>query len=183
MKFITKRIKLYIAIIVGIIVVSITSAGITLALGSVRAGSGALSRFDTTETNHEQSENDSACTSSTTYVDMPDMTKTFTQGGLFASQALVMFQSQVPSDTETGYANLGSIRLLVDGTVQDGAGSNLTVSAYGPAPTVNGRGWTFMTNSLGVGSHTAKFQWKTDRSNDSNAQFCTQNRAMTILHN
>src|SRR5262245_47294193 len=54
---------------------------------------------------------DNPCTSSTTFVDMPGMTKTFTQGS--TDEAIVMFTGEwIPN---TGRA---LIRLLIDGVVQ-----------------------------------------------------------------
>jgi hypothetical protein len=109
---------------------------------------GVANRFDGVDAT------DNPCTTSTTFVDMPGMTKTFNQGA--SDQVIVMFTGEwIPS---TGRA---LIRLVVDGVVQPGPGD--AASAFVPHEgTVAGtNGFNFLTTALAAGGHTAKIQWST----------------------
>ena len=163
------------------------AGGAATAVGVARTASGTSSKFDAVEIAHPQDVNDPVCTNSTTFTDMPGMTKTFQTGGLFTSPspAIVGFQAQFMSPGSVIY-NMGSVRLVVDGAVQDGSGSELSLSDP-VGPTTLGRTWNFFTSPLSSGSHTAVLQWRTvaplDPADPVSTQLCMQNRSMFIWHN
>ena len=113
---------------------------------------------------------DNPCTSSTTFVDMPGMTKTFNQGA--TDEAIVMFTGEwIPN---TGRA---LIRLVIDGVVQSGPGDAASPFAPHEGAVVATNGFNFVSNALGIGNHTAKIQWATTGS-----QVCIDERSMIVMH-
>jgi len=113
---------------------------------------------------------DNPCTSSTAFVDMPGMTKTFFQGS--TDEALVMFTGEWISNT-----GRAMIRLLIDGVVQAGPGDAASPFAPHEGTGVATNGFNFITNALGVGNHTAKIQWSTTGS-----QICVDERSIIVMH-
>jgi hypothetical protein len=127
--------------------------------------SGAVTKFDGV---HEIVE---ACTTSTTFVNMPQMSRSFAQGGTAADEVLVSFQAAASLngvEFDTGF-----IRLTVDGVVQ-GPGV-IPLLAVGERGT---HGFSWPTAPLKVGSHTARIQWRTDLG----STFCVDARSLTVLH-
>jgi hypothetical protein len=96
---------------------------------------------------------DTVSTMSTTIVDMPGMTTTFTLAGPNNKKVVALFQGEF--DAASPSVDI-SIRLVVDGVVQSG-----------PQPLVvdqvahQTNGFNFLSDSLSSGSHTANIQWKT----------------------
>lgn len=87
------------------------------------------------------------------YSDIPGMTKTFTQGGTNANEALVSFNMFL----EHGDHPPVAVRLLIDDVVQPGTGSGITYALVNASESKN---WTFVSAPLAPGTHTAKLQWK-----------------------
>ena len=78
--------KKSVALCVWLAIIGCTLHGVLPAFAAPVFKSGAISRFSGV---HETA---SACTTSTTFVNMPSMTLTFAQGGTSADEVVVMFQ-------------------------------------------------------------------------------------------
>jgi len=118
---------------------------------------------------------DNPCTTSTAFVDMPGMTKTYSQGGTTGnSRSIVMFQGEwIPN---TGRAEL---RLLVDGVVQSGPGDSASPFAATEGADDRTAGFNFITDAQTNGiSHTAKIQWASVFGDS----ICVDERSLAILH-
>jgi len=131
---------------------------------------GVLSRFDAIDAT------DNPCETSTTFVDMPGMTKTYSQGGPVGgkSRSIVMFQGEwIPN---TGRALL---RLLIDGVIQTGPGDNASPFAAHEGTQDATNGFNFITNQqTNAASHTAKIQWASVFGDS----ICVDERSLVILH-
>jgi hypothetical protein len=110
-----------------------------------------LSRFDAIDAT------DNPCETSTTFVDIPGVSKTFFQGGSAGgkTRSIVMFQGEwIPN---TGRALL---RLLIDGVVQSGPGDAASPFAAHEGTPDTTNGFNFITDlQTNATSHTAKVQW------------------------
>ncbi len=127
---------------------------------------GAISKFDGVDEIVE------ACTNSTTFVNMPGMSRTFTQGGTGSDEVVVQFQAAAsmfgsePFDT-------GFVRLQVGSTEQTpGTVPFIAVNSQGA------RGFTWQTAPVAAGSRTIRVQWRTDLG----SSFCVDARSLVILH-
>ena len=127
--------------------------------------SGVITKFDGVDEIVE------ACTTVTSFVTVPQMSRTFNISGS-ASSVVVTFSGSAslsgqPFDT-------GFIRLTID---------NAQVSP-GEIPFValdqgtGGHAFTWQSKSLAVGPHTARIQWRTDLG----SQFCLDARSLVVLH-
>ena len=116
-----------------------------------------------------------ACTPSTTFVNMPSMSRTFTLGGSTSDQVVVMFQAAAarvagqPFDT-------GFVRLLIDGAAQ-GPGDG-TIPLVGVGDESGAHGFTWQSKTLAPGSRTARVQWRTDLG----STFCVDACSLVVLH-
>jgi hypothetical protein len=112
-----------------------------------------------------------ACTTAGSYVNMPQMTRTFTVGGTSSSSVLVTFQGAASlngSAFDTGF-----VRLLIDGSVQTpGEIPLIGVEEKGT------HGFTWQSKTLTPGSHTARVQWRTDLA----SSFCVDARSLMVLY-
>jgi hypothetical protein len=149
------------ALFVGLLLVLATTG---VAVGALTNRSSPITKFDGVDEIIE------ACTTTSTFKNVPQMSKTFTEGA--TGSVAVMFQGSVslgnanPSDT-------GFVRLTIDGQVQTPG----EVGLIGP----NGRGtrgFNWQSAPLAAGSHTARVQWRTDLGN----QFCVDARSTLVLH-
>jgi hypothetical protein len=127
--------------------------------------SGAITKFDAV------SEIVEACRTSSSYVNMPSMTRTFTQGGTGQASVLVTFEASAsisgqPFDT-------GFVRLQIDGATQ--APGDIPLLGVDERGT---HGFTWATQPLGAGSHTARIQMRTDLG----SSFCVDARSLTVSH-
>jgi hypothetical protein len=112
-----------------------------------------------------------ACTTSKSFVSVPQMTRPFTVSGT-ASSVVVTFSGSAslngqPFDT-------GFVRLTIDGTQQNPG----VVPFIGVGETSEANAFTWQSQTLSVGSHTARVQWRTDLG----SSFCVDARSLVILH-
>jgi len=139
------------------------------ALGQAQAAvsrSGVIGKFDGVDEIVE------ACTSATSFVAVPQMSRTFSIGGS-ASSVVVTFSASARVsgvDFDTGF-----VRLLIDGQ-QQSPGEVPFVAVGGPLGDANA--FTWQTKSLRTGSHTAQVQWRTDQG----SEFCVDARSLVVLH-
>lgn len=150
------------------------SAALALAIGAAAvpkdaaaatSRSGAVSRFIGVDEIVE------ACTTSGSFVSMPQMIKTFTISGSAASSALITFQGAA---SLSGHAfDTGFVRLRIDNVVQT-PGEIPLVGANGKGT----HGFTWQTAPLAPGAHQARVQWRTDLA----SSFCVDARSLTILY-
>jgi hypothetical protein len=116
-----------------------------------------------------------ACTTSTTFVNMPSMSRTFTLGGSTADQVVVTFQAAASLNDNGGPFDTGFVRLTIDGAAQGPADGLIPLIGVNERGT---HGFTWQSKRLTVGSHTARIQWRTDLGSD----FCVDARTLVILH-
>jgi hypothetical protein len=118
--------------------------------------------------------NDSPCTVSPQFNDMPGMSETFSFGGTASRPVLVLFQAEWFSFTQSV-----AIRLTIDGVVQSGAAIVVIDERESGAPDeVETHGYNFISDPLAPGTHTARIQWA-----DSGAgPGCTNDRSLIVLH-
>jgi hypothetical protein len=152
------------------VLAGLVSAGCLLvALGPAQAvvsRSGVISKFDGVDEIVE------ACTNVTSFVTVPQMSRTFSIGGS-ASSVVVTFSASASVsgvDFDTGF-----VRLLIDGQ-QQSPGEVPFIAVGGPFGDANA--FTWQTKSLRTGSHTAQVQWRTDLG----SEFCVDARSLVVLH-
>lgn len=114
-----------------------------------------------------------ACTTTTTFSTIPQMTRTFTLGGSVNDEVVAMFQGSLSLDTAGGAFDTGFIRLTIDGAQQ----SPGVVPAIG-AGDRGTHGFNWQSKALTPGSHTARVQWRTDLGSN----FCVDARSLIVLH-
>ena len=112
-----------------------------------------------------------ACTTGTTFAQMPQMVRRFTVGGSVSEEVVVMFEGSLslsgnPSDT-------GFIRLAIDG-VQQTPG---VVPAIGEGERGT-HGFNWQSTPLSPGLHRARVQWRTDLG----GTLCVDARSLIVLH-
>jgi hypothetical protein len=126
---------------------------------------GAISKFDGVDEIVE------ACTTSTTFVNMPGMSKTFTQGGSGSDEVVALFEAAASLSGDT--FDTGFVRLQVGTTVQ----------TPGEVPLIGANqrgthGFNWQTAPVAAGSRTIRVQWRTDLG----SQFCVDARSLIIEH-
>jgi hypothetical protein len=114
-----------------------------------------------------------ACTTTSTFATIPQMTRTFTLGGTGNDEVVAMFQGSISLDSAGGTFDTGFVRLLVDGAQQ--SPGEIPVIGTDDRGT---HGFNWQTKALTPGSHTVKVQWRTDL----NSNFCVDARSLIILH-
>jgi hypothetical protein len=144
------------------------------AAAQLRTKSGSISKFDGADNNN------SVCTGSLTFKNIPSMAVTFTQGSGAADEVAVLFQG---AGWFVEQLNFVGIRLTIDGAVQPGPGAGNDTFIYGadPSTTASGttsHGFNFQSEALAAGSHTARIQW---RSFDG-SEICVGPRSLLVLH-
>jgi hypothetical protein len=142
-----------------------TCAGLGAAQAAVTR-SGVISKFDGVDEIVE------ACDTPTSFVNMPQMSRTFSISGSASSAAVTLSASARVGgfDFDTGF-----VRLLIDGQ-QQSPGEVPFVAVGGPLGDANA--FTWQTKSLATGSHKAQVQWRTDQGSD----FCVDARSLVVLH-
>jgi hypothetical protein len=136
-----------------------------VAVGALTNRGAPITRFDGVDEVIE------ACTSTTSYKTIPQMTKTFNVSGGTASVA-VMFSGAFSLGNAIKF-DTGFLRLTIDGQEQTPG----EVPAV-PPNSRGTRGFNWQTAPLTAGSHTARVQWRTDQGN----QFCVDTRSLLVLH-
>jgi hypothetical protein len=143
---------------------------------STREGETVVGRIDYVEIHEEQNiAGVSICTTSSTYEDIPGLTKTFSQGGGLGNETIIAFRAQMQQSNSGGAADL-DVRLLIDGIPQSGSGSEIGVFD-GAANVFDGLfSWNFISDPVSSGTHTAKLQWR------ATSEACIYSRSMIIHH-
>jgi hypothetical protein len=144
------------------------TAALAVGLGSAHAAntrSGTINKFSGVD------EIVFACTSTSSFVNMPAMSRTFTVGGTNSSSVVVTFSGAASLsgvDFDTGF-----VRLRIDSvTVPPGDIPLIGVDDSGA------HSFTWESAPLSPGSHTARVQWRTDLG----SEFCVDARSLTVLH-
>jgi hypothetical protein len=112
-----------------------------------------------------------ACTTGTTFANMPQMARSFSVGGSVSNEVVAMFQGSLSltgDPFDTGY-----IRLTIDGVGQ--------TPGVVPAIGVDERGthgFNWQSAPLSPGRHRARVQWRTDLG----GTLCVDARSLIILH-
>ena len=110
------------------------------------------------------------CTTSTSFVDIPGLTRTFNQSAGAAEEVVAMMQGSFSIVS----FDFTYIRLLIDGVVV-GPGPVPLTSVEGFGDT---HGFNWQSKPLAAGAHTAKVQWRTDNG----SALCVKARTLIILH-
>ncbi len=118
-----------------------------------------------------------ACTTSSAFVNMPSMSRSFSVSGTTNQAVAVTFQGASSLSGEQAF-DTGFIRLTIDGVVQGPGGS-----ASGDVPMIGvgergTHGFTWQSRPLTPGTHTARIQWRTDLG----SSFCVDARSLVVLH-
>ena len=136
-----------------------------VAVGAATSRSAPITRFDGVDEIVE------ACTTTSTYKNVPQMTKTFTQNGGAASVA-IMFQGSFSLGNASPF-DTGFLRVTIDGQQQTpGEVPLIGIDSRGT------HGFNWQSAPLSVGSHTVRVQWRTDL----NSPLCVDARSLLVLH-
>jgi hypothetical protein len=115
------------------------------------------------------------CTSSTTFVNIPGLSRTFGHGAGAAEEVVVMLQGAFSwnsvSPNDTAY-----VRLLIDNQVQ-GPGDQVplkSVDGFGSGT----HGFNWQSKALTPGTHSVRVQWRSDLG----SQLCVDARSLIVLH-
>jgi len=150
------------------VAVAILGVAVGVAAEAATLKSAPVNRFDSADTTISE------CTSTTTFVNLPDMARTFSLGGSVNEEVVVMVQGTfVLNDSSGGSpSDSGVIQLTVDGVPQIGAPAIVYANHGGT------HGFNFITGALRPGNHTARIQWRTDLG----GSMCVGARSLVILH-
>ncbi len=157
---------------VAVVLFALVVGGIVYAQSITRSGDSVLGRMSYVEIDEDQGSPTTTCLENPgtdTYQDIPDMAKTFSQGGLLANEAVVNFTANI-SDNTSG----AEVRLLVDNVVQPGGGEVLLLQAGSRDVS-----WHFITTPINPGARVAKLQWRIP---GGNGRVCMTLRSMVIYH-
>lgn len=115
-----------------------------------------------------------ACTTSTSFVNIPGLNRSFTVSAGAAEEVVTMLQgafslSRVSLDT-------AYVRLLIDNVVQ-GPGDQVPIKGFDDLGGST-HGFNWQSPPLAPGTHTARVQWRTDQGSN----LCVDARSLIILH-
>jgi hypothetical protein len=145
-----------------------------LSVGTTQAANSRTAPIDTFAGTDEIVE---ACTTSTSFVLMPNMLRTFTlssQGSSANDEVVVMFQGAAMRLSLGSGFDTGFVRLTIDGVEQPPG--LIPVVSEGDEAASHGFNW--QSRPLTPGSHTARIQWRTDLGNE----LCVDARSIIVLH-
>ena len=154
---------------------AIAAALTALSLDTAAAGvnrSGSVAKFDGVDGIAY------SCTTSQTFTNMPDMTRTFSLPAGGTASVVVMFNAAL--NLSSSAFDTGFVRLTIDNQVV-GPGDQVPVigaETGSPESEEDGHGFTWQTKPLAAGSHTARISWRTD----GGSSLCVDARSMIILH-
>jgi hypothetical protein len=122
-----------------------------------------------------QNATDTQCTTSTSFVDIPGMSVTFTIGGTARQTVLALFQGEWFNNDRA------LARIVVNGFVVPGPGDNLSPVAMDSGNDAGGsvdetNGFNFITNALKPGVKTLKVQWASVGGH----QICVDERSLIV---
>jgi hypothetical protein len=162
-----------------LVLVGVACIGGSLAFAQTsRLRSGGISKFAAVDSTAEACNN-----TGTTLVQMPDMVRNFTVGGTTATPAVVTFSGAYWSALASQFVR---VRLTIDGVANPGPGTSTYLWLYqqdedGGAPMQGSHGFTFITDALQPGQHTARIQWATSSQAGQNAA-CIGSRSLVVLY-
>lgn len=114
------------------------------------------------------------CTNSTTFVNVPGLARSFSQGAGAAEEVVAMLQGSFSMNRVSPF-DTAFVRLLIDGVVQ-GPGNQVPIKSSDDFGSTHGFNW--QSRPLAAGAHTAQVQWRTDLGSD----LCVDARSLIILH-
>ena len=115
-----------------------------------------------------------ACTTSTTFVNVPALSRTFTLGAGASEEVVAMLQGAF-SMTRVSPFDTAFVRLLIDNVVQ-GPGDQVPLKSADDFGSTHGFNW--QSKVLAPGVHTARVQWRTDLG----SELCVDARSLIVLH-
>jgi hypothetical protein len=116
---------------------------------------------------------DNPCTTSTAFVDIPVMAKSFKIAGAVSVPVIVLFQAEwIPN------SDRALIRLTIDGVVQSGPGDAGSPFAPHEGTGVATNGFNFISDAVAPGVHTARIQW----ASVGGGSICVDERSLIVLH-
>lgn len=127
--------------------------------------SGTIAKFDGVD------EIVQACTTTTSFANVPQMSRTFTVSGA-ASAVVVTFSGSASLSGQQ--FDTGFVRLTID-NVQQSPGVVPFIAADQGS---DANAFTWQSRPLAVGTHTARIQWRTDLG----SSFCLDARSLVVLH-
>jgi hypothetical protein len=117
------------------------------------------------------------CTVSRSFDHMPGTSKTFSFGGRQSRSVIVLFQGEWFSNTEGSAAY---IQLAIDGKDQSGPSAvGVAHRPFGEPQQTESHGFTFVSDPLAPGTHTATIQWAANGA----GPYCVRVRSLIVLHN
>lgn len=121
--------------------------------------------------------NNLACSVAPFFVDMPNMSKSFSFGGTASQRVIALFEGQWGAFTEGSGA---SVRLLIDRVAQSGQGNGIRVDSRpsGEPFTTETHGFNFVSDLLAPGTHTATLQGRDNGA----GPVCVSFRSLIVLH-
>lgn len=117
-----------------------------------------------------------ACTTSTTFVNIPGMSRSFNQGAGAAEEVISMLQGSF-NVSPTAAFDTAYVRLLIDNVVQ-GPGNQVPILSTDGSFLTAAVGFNWQSPPLAAGAHTARVQWRTDLG----SQLCVDTRSLIVLH-
>lgn len=120
--------------------------------------------------------NERVCTAAPFFVDMPNMSKSFSFGGSASRHVIVLFEGEFGHLTE---GTSLTIQLMIDGVVQSGPKDIFMLfHADGDEFPAGTHGFNFISDRLAPGAHTAKIQWRDTGAGPG----CVFARSLVVLH-
>jgi len=114
------------------------------------------------------------CTTSTSFVDIPGLSRSFNQTAGAAEEVVAMMQGSFSLSLASPF-DTAFVRLLIDGAVV-GPGDQVPLTSVESFGATHGFNW--QSKPLAAGAHTAKVQWRTDLG----SQICVDARTLIVLH-
>ena len=143
-------------------------ASVVYATSVTRSGSATVGKFEYVSV--EADIESPVCVASSVFTAIPEMTKSFTQGGILANEILVTLSGEFVQTNNPS----PRVRLLIDGIVQPGS----MLFNRNPETVLGEENVTmnFISNPVGPGAHTATLEW------GENPTGCFNSRSMIIHH-
>lgn len=179
----TKRIsrKHVLSGVAGMVAGGVLTASAVGATGVLKQSSGSVTKFDAAQVASSQDSlnPDNVCTQSPAYSDINGMTVNFTTV-TDNKPSIVNFNAQSAyAQADTTLPEYAYVRLVVDGQVQAGAGTEKMVASIYGYPENN---WQFITDELPAGDHTATLQWRIVPGADMASSYCIKDSSMIVMH-
>jgi len=115
-----------------------------------------------------------ACTTSTTFVNIPGLSRSFTLGAGAAEEVVAMLQGSFSLNRQG--SDTAFVRLLIDNVVQ-GPGDQVPIKGIDDSGGST-HGFNWQSKVLSPGTHTVRVQWRTDLGSN----LCVDARSLIVLH-